>query len=385
MPKSWNPYKERIRELSEEGLSSNKILKILKEENPDEVFGKAASRKIRKYTKKKDSTFEDALTENSFDPSDNWSYGWLKTDNASIFIKNPHGEDRIPFDKLRKDFVDEMTSYSPKFRKIKRGEVKDPHCLVLDIADLHIGKYVSESETGENYNSEIAIQRAIEGVSGILEKAQGFPLESIVFVIGNDVLHTDNSHKTTTKGTPQDVDGMWYDNYVKARKLYIGIIESLLDICDVHVVHCPSNHDYVTGFMLADSVSSFYSKCKNITFDVSMAHRKYHKYGNNLLGFSHGDGTKMEQLPMLMANESKKLWSETDFRYIYLHHIHHKDHVKFRSGKDYHGVTVEYLRSPSSTDSWHHIHGFQHSPKGIEAFVHHPLYGQVSRITYLFK
>lgn len=385
MPKSWNPYKERIKELSSEGLSSKEILKVLKKENPDELFGSSADRKIRKCANKPDSTFEEALSENSFEPHDNWSYGWLKTDNASIFIRNPHGEDKIPFDELREDFVNEMKSYAPKFRKISRKPIKDPHCLVLDIADLHIGKYSSESETGEEYNSEIAIERAIEGVSGILEKASGFPLESIVFVIGNDILHIDNPRNTTTKGTPQDVDGMWYENYVKARKLYVGIIESLLDICDVHVVHCPSNHDYVTGFMLADSVASFYSKCDNVTFDVSMAHRKYHKYGDNLLGFSHGDGSKMEQLPMLMANESKMLWSETEFRYIYLHHIHHKDQVKFRSGKDYHGVTVEYLRSPSASDSWHSKMGFQHAPKGIEAFVHHPVYGQVSRITHLFR
>ena len=382
----WSKYKDEIIELGKT-QGSPSIFQHLKDNYPDEDWPRSGERKIRKILSReaRNNTFDDVLEGGKFDPHNNWSYGWLKTKDASIFIKNQNGEDRIPFEELREDFISEMKSYSPSFKKIKRGKINDPHCLVLDIADLHIGKYASESETGEEYNSDIAIQRALDGVAGILEKTSGFPFDQIVFVIGNDVLHVDTPKNTTTKGTHQDVDGMWYENYVRARKLYIGIIESLLEIADVHVVHSPSNHDYVTGFMLADSVASFFSKCKNITFDVSMAHRKYYKYGSNLMGFSHGDGSKMEQLPMLMANESKKLWSETDFRYIYLHHIHHKDQVKFRSGKDYHGVTVEYLRSPSAADSWHAKMGFQHAPKGIEAFVHHKEFGQVSRISHLFK
>ena len=103
-------------------------------------------------------------------------------------------------------------------------------------------------------NTDIAVKRAIEGVEGLLKKASGFDLDKILFVIGNDVLHVDNANKTTTSGTPQDVSGMWYDNYKIARDVYIEIIEMLLEVAPVHIVHNPSNHDYVTGFMLADSV-----------------------------------------------------------------------------------------------------------------------------------
>lgn len=381
----WSKYIDEIHSLSKQ-FGSPSILKKLKQKYPDENWPGSAERKIRKVvSKQKDNAFEEVLDEASFDPSDNWSYGWLKTKDASIFIRNPHSEYRVPFDELRNDFINEMKSHAPNFNKIKRGEIKDPHLLVIDIADLHIGKLATHSETGDAYNNELALQRAIDGVSGILEKAGGFPIDKILFVIGNDVLHTDTPRNTTTKGTHQDVDGIWYENFVLARKLYTQIIEALVEVSDVHVVHCPSNHDYVTGFMLADSVSCFFSKSENVTFDVSMAHRKYFKYGDNLIGLSHGDGSKMEQLPLLMANESKVLWSETSFRYIYLHHFHSKDYWKFRSGKDYHGVTVEYLRSPSGSDSWHHIHGFQHSPKAVEGFIHSKEYGQVSRITHLFK
>ena len=137
-----------------------------------------------------------------------------------------------------------------------------------------------------------------------------------------------------------------------------------------HIVHNPSNHDYISGFMLADTIYSWFHNNPNISFDVSNAHRKYFRYGTSLLGFSHGDGAKMPDYPLLMANEAKNMWSQTEYRYVYLHHIHHKDINIFKKGKDYPGATVEYLRSPSATDSWHHRNGYQHAPKAVEGFIH---------------
>jgi DNA repair exonuclease SbcCD nuclease subunit len=207
----------------------------------------------------------------------------------------------------------------------------------------------------------------------------------VVLPVGNDILHVDNSFKTTTKGTPQDVDGAWHENFTAARKLYVEIIEQLMQVADVHIMHVPSNHDYVTGYCLSDALYCWFNKAENITFDLDMNHRKYFAYGSNMLGISHGDGAKMEQLPLLMANEAPKLWADTKYRYIYLGHIHHKDVFKFRSGKDYQGVTVEYLRSPSASDRWHSEKGFQHAKQAIEAFIHEKKGGQVARITYNFK
>jgi hypothetical protein len=258
-----------------------------------------------------------------------------------------------------------------------RDEVKDPHLLLLSLADLHIGKLAESFETGEDYNNQIAVKRAKEGVAGILNKSSGFPIEKIIFVGGNDILHIDNPKRTTTSGTPQDTDGMWYSNFLVAKQLYIEIIDSLLSVSDVHFVFNPSNHDYMTGFFLADLIKTYYKDCKNITFDCSLSHRKYITYGDNLIGTTHGDGAKVENLPLLMAHESPD-WSSCKHRYIYFHHIHHK------TSKDYLGVCVESLRSPSSADSWHHRNGYQHAPKAVEGFIHHPKFGQIAKLTHLF-
>jgi len=376
-----DPFKEIIISLRNKGNSCRVISEHLKDNYGFEVHGRTINDFIIKnYVP---NVFESKLEDSNFNINSKWSHGWLKTKEASIFIKNKEGV--ISFDEMREKFITEMSQYSPVYKKVNRKPITDKHLLVIDIADLHIGKLADKSETGDSYNSDIGVNRALDGVNGILSKAKGFPIDRILFIIGNDVLHVDNANKSTTSGTTQDVDGMWYKNYEIARDLYIEIIEMLINVADVHVVHNPSNHDYISGFMLADSVYCWFRNHKNVSFDVSNAHRKYYIYGKNLIGSSHGDGAKMADMPLLMANEAPLKWANTFYRYIYLHHIHHKDVTKFKSGKDYQGVTVEYLRSPSGTDSWHHRNGYQHAPKAIEAFIHSKTFGQVARLTHLFK
>lgn len=299
---------------------------------------------------------------------------WDKTKEYSVKIRPKVVEMRDVCEEL----IEEMKDYSPVYPTIKREKSIDGHLLLIDPADVHIGKLATAFESGEDYNSEIAVQRVRDGVKGILSKASGFNIDKICLVIGNDILHIDTPRRTTTSGTPQDTDGMWYDNFLKAKSIYVEVIEMLMTVADVHVTYNPSNHDYTNGFFLADVIKTWFKDSSNVTFDTSIAHRKYFRYHKNLIGTTHGDGAKSQDLPLLMAQEASKHWAETKHRYVYTHHVHHKN------AKDYVGVTVESLRSPSGTDSWHHRNGYQHNPKAVEGYIHHPNHGQIARLTHLF-
>lgn len=299
---------------------------------------------------------------------------WYKSKMFSIFAKP--GAKSIA--DLKADMIHGLSKHSPKYKVIKRKPLKDPHCLVIDPADIHIGKLASEYETKDKYNSSIAVKRVKDGVQGLLNYTSPYGIDQIVLILGNDILHTDNTKRSTTSGTPQDTEGMWYDNFLTAQKLYVDIIEMLLPVANIHIVHNVSNHDYMTGWFLTQVIQTWFKNSKNVTFDTDMSHRKAFKYGKNLIGSTHGDGAKQHDLPILMAQEYPKLWSQTTHRYIYTHHIHHK------ASKDYIGGTVESSRSASGTDSWHHRNGYQHAPKAIEAYLHHPNNGQVARFTHIF-
>jgi hypothetical protein len=290
---------------------------------------------------------------------------------ASNVIINENGKD------LYRDIIEDMKSYAPNYSAYVRQKYTDGHLLVIDPADVHIGKLCSAFEAGESYNNQIAVQRVLSGVDGILNKTSSFNIDKILFVIGNDILHIDNPKRTTTSGTPQDTDGMWHSNFLIAKQLYVDIIEKLMCIADVEVVFNPSNHDYTNGFFLAQLIETHFRNCENVNFDCSISHRKYFTYFNNLIGTTHGDGAKQQDLPLLMANESKD-WVNCKHKYFYVHHFHHK------ISKDYMSVCVESLRTPSGTDSWHHRNGYQHAPKAVEGFIHDKNNGQVARITHLF-
>jgi hypothetical protein len=306
-------------------------------------------------------------------PLNNVKHYWHKGQHFSIFVKNKE----VDLWELKDKLIEEMKDYSPKYPTIKYPKIKDGHLLVIDPADIHISKLCKAFETGDEYNHKIAIERVKSGVAGILNKVKGFPIDQILFVVGNDILHVDNARSSTTSGTPQDTEIMWYEAFTVAKNLLVECVEMLMTVAPVHIQYDPSNHDYVSGFMLAQTLEAWFRNCESCTFDVSIAHRKYFSYGKNLIGTTHGDGAKEADLPLLMAHESKD-WNNCKHRYFYVHHLHHK------RSRDYMSVCVETLRSPSGTDSWHHRNGYTHAPKAIEAFVHCKEHGQIARITHLF-
>lgn len=285
-------------------------------------------------------------------PTTDVNHYWYKGEHFSIHVNNK----KINLWDLKDKMIEEMKVYSPKYPIIKYPKIKDSHLLVIDPSDIHIGKLCKAFETGDTYNHNIAVSRVKDGVLGILQKAQPYNIEKILFIIGNDILHTDNAKSTTTSNTFQDTDLMWYDAFKIAFKLYVDVIEMLLTVAPIHIQYDPSNHDYVHGFLLAQSIEAWFRNNKNISFNATISHRKYFKYNKNLIGTTHGDGAKETDLALLMAHESK----------------------------DYMSVCVEALRSPSGTDSWHHRNGYQHSPKAVEGFIHHPEHGQICRLTHLF-
>ena len=277
-----------------------------------------------------------------------------------------------------------IENHSPHYPSIKRKIKLNNHLLVINPADIHIGKYANHIETGDGYNVEIACERVLEGLQGLIDKSKGFEVDRVLFCVGNDILHIDNVYNTTTAGTNQDVDGKWWEHFEIALALYVKCVEILREIAPVDVVHSMSNHDYQSGFHLAHALKSWFRNDSEVTFDISVAHRKYYQYGKNLIGLEHGDGAKMANLPLTMAQEQPLLWSETTHRYWYLHHLHHKVKHKWLDAKDFIGVTVEYMRSPSGTDSWHSRKGYVGVPRAVEGFLHQKDSGQVARLVHYF-
>ena len=60
-----------------------------------------------------------------------------------------------------------IESYAPVYKRIKRKKTGD-HLLVINPADIHIGKYANKLETGDGYDVETACMRVLDGIDGLI-------------------------------------------------------------------------------------------------------------------------------------------------------------------------------------------------------------------------
>lgn len=185
-----------------------------------------------------------------------------------------------------------------------------------------------------------------------------------IVVAGGDWLHVDNHRGTTTKGTPQDVDGSFRDVFEGACSLARAQIEvwrELAPIVEVKIVR--GNHDYWTTMLLGHWLRAVYRDDPHVRVGESHLDREYLEVGRTLVGLTHGDGVKDERLPSLMAHEAREAWGRTDRRLWLTGHWHSQIVTEA------HGVIVRHLPSLAGTDEWHHRNGYVGQRRALQAHV----------------
>lgn len=339
----------------------------------------------------------------------NLSHFWKITKDSdgngySLFVKNPKNGNDVRIEDLVRETILETPSSLIDLppRENPTGE----HLLVIDLADVHFLKLCVKSETGYEYNREIARHRVVEGTKALLRMAKPWGIGRILFVLGNDILHVDGPRSSTTSGTYQDTEGTVFQGFKDAGSALEVAITEATAVADVDLIHCMSNHDWITGWALSQAIAGRLRgnpRVRATEYNLSEAHRKYYRFERNLFGLTHGDGAKEEKLYGAMVKEAREHISECPNLYWLLHHVHHKDRktrgeYAYLREKDHNGMTahisgntmeqgahlnIEYVRSPSAPDSWHDRQGYINR-QGVECFVYHPHLGQRARFTEWF-
>ena len=286
-----------------------------------------------------------------------------------------------------------------------RPEPTGENLLIIDIADLHVGKLCVKSETGYTYTRDIARHRAIEGTRALLRHASGHGVGRVLFVLGNDLVHVDSHNMSTTSGTPQDNDGSYHQMVSDAEAVMIDCIGECATVAPVDMVYNPSNHDWLTGYHIGRTVAAWFRNdggVKGTDYNFSERHRKYYRFHDNLIGLTHGNGAKESDLPALMVREARQHISECPHAYWIIHHFHSKKRNRLaKFGKTYEQdlqhmtivgtgssvegdeCQIETVRSPSPPDGWHDRNGYINR-QAVECFLHHPTNGQFARFTEWF-
>jgi len=301
---------------------------------------------------------------------------------VKVWLKKSGKEEALLF---KEEVLDEIKKHAPRYKPVKRIPSTDTYLLEVSPFDLHIGKLAWGAEVdGASYDSKIACEILEGAIIDLLERAKGFPIGEILFVVGNDLLHTDGINQTTTGGTRMDADSRHQKMFGVAWRAMVQAIDMLREVAHVTVLVVPGNHDRDSSFKVGEVLFAWYRNDVEVTIDNAPTLRKYYRYGNMLLGFSHGCDEKHDSLPMIMANERKLDWSETEFHYWHLAHFHTKRQTKYTAGNTLSGVEVVILPSLCGTDAWHHQMGYVKGPRAMQAFIYHPKLGEVARLTSSF-
>ncbi len=256
---------------------------------------------------------------------------------------------------------------------------KDGYLFEFAPFDLHMGKLAWGEETYTDYDLSIASDLFRQSLEFHLERALRLTngnIQQILFPFGNDVSHTDSKRAQTTAGTQMDVDTRYVKVYRRIVASHRWAIARLAEVAPVTAICIPGNHDELTSFHLGEVLAAVFEGDTKVTVDNGPKLRKYHDFGVNLFGFTHGDAEKVSELPLLMAREQPKLWAQCESREWHIGHKHIKEKLEAKpaplvqdlfSDK---GVRVRRLTSLSAHDFWHTHHGYM-DRRACEAFIYH--------------
>lgn len=237
---------------------------------------------------------------------------------------------------------------------------------VVNLYDAHLDKLPIKSTCGVESTIEKNIAIFLNTIDRICTVIGNNDIDEIIFPVGNDLFHTNGFNSQTKKGTQIEYYGSPEDNYYAICDAITEAITKLAVIAknEVKVIMVKGNHDEDKITVLGYWLERIF-KGTNVQVDFLRKQRKYIKFGDNLLGFAHGDKekSKIAQLPLIMATEAKELWGQTTHRKMYLGDLHHGFEYQFLKAKDMPGVEVEYLRSVGTTDTWHEDFGWIGVPK----------------------
>jgi hypothetical protein len=321
-------------------------------------------------------------------PAEDVKQYWYKGEHFSINVNGA-----VTY----KSAIDEFNEYieevrdtianSFEWKKNDYSSVNSNNIFVPSIFDLHLGKLAWGEETGEDYDIHIAQDRFHTAINDLINKSSGYNVDEILFPVGNDIYNSDKAlpYSQTTAGTPQMDDTRWQKMFRIGVRLITEAIIKLSEIAPVKVPLVYSNHDFERVFYLGEVLSAVFANNPNVIIDNNPRVRKYYQFGKVLIATAHGHNEKPTELPLIMAQEVPDMWSSTWYREWLLGHLHHKYNLMTQTAKDYKGINVRYLTSPSAPDAWHYNKAYIGSIKGAEGFIYNKEEGLVGTVVHNIK
>ncbi len=268
----------------------------------------------------------------------------------------PKKESDLSIQAIEDFFANYSITHKDTEYKARKKTINNGYVLEIAVADLHIGsRNVAKNE-------ENIIDRFHRAIDEIIEKTENKSISEILFLGLGDLCHFDNTNRTTSHGTRVETNGMsMKEMFDTTLDLLITAINKLEKIAPVEVVGILGNHDKTISYIIYKSLSFYYMNNKNVIVDFEDSPCKFRRYGNCLIGFTHGSMPKKNQSNWLSVLAKK--YYNAEHKEIHQAHLHSLSIVE--SG----GLVVRGLSTIASTDEWHLGQGYVGAEKRIQSFL----------------
>lgn len=244
---------------------------------------------------------------------------------------------------------------------------------VIPMGDPHFGLLTWADEVGDSFDLAIAERMTFDAVDRLA--MSGPASETALLLNLGDYFHADNSsNRTPRSGANLDVDGR-FDKIANVGVMaMVRCIRRLLEK-HKHVIvrNNRGNHDPHQASMLTLALRGWFHDEPRVSVEATPSSFYYHRFGNVLIGSTHGDGAKLNDLPLIMAADAPEEWAASKFRVWHCGHFHH-DQLK-----EHPGCTVETHRTLAAGDAWHRHSGYR-AGRDMKAIIYHRIHGEVTRI-----
>lgn len=285
---------------------------------------------------------------------------------------------KLELDALKSKYMHDLNKHGVRPFAAYRPTATSGNVLEINVPDLHAGKLAWAKETGyKDYDTKIALDTFDNAIDALLARSSHIKFDKILFVVGNDMMHSDTIAGTTTSGTQLDNDSRYHKTFVKLRNRLIDTINhKLLPIAPVHIIGCPGNHDKLSAWHLADSLQMYFHDYEDVSIDNSPEEFKFFQWGQVMLMFAHGNTGKKPDYPLTMATKRKEMWAATTYREAHTGHVHQTQ------VQEYHGVRVRILPALCEPDAWHAANNFVGNLRTAEAYAWNDKEGLINKAFY---
>jgi hypothetical protein len=294
---------------------------------------------------------------------------WLKTKDYSVQLR--------PNKQTPEDFLEsvrEAFANSPPIFEIEAPEDTDADLLtVYPIADAHVGMKSWGEETGENYDTDIAVRRIQDWIGRCIASSPAS--ETAIILDVGDLHHADdNTNQTPKSKNPLDVDTRHFRTLdLTIAALVASVTLALAKHERVEVAVLPGNHNPTSYIAVLFALAAHFRDNPRVMVRKEPGEFFMREFGSVMIGAHHGDKSKAQNMVMFLADKYAEAWGRTKHRYLFSGHLHH------HKSQDIGGCQWEQLRAVTSKDAYAAAHAFSARAQ-MQGITYHRERGEIQRV-----